>query len=165
MLLLILRVFSCSFLLLFPLMQVYTWPFSEILCVSEQFLLFHCPVLPYSEMHILGQIAAHCWEQVASEEDIVLQFAIIFSSSICWGISCTLQLLRQGRQSDLWQFPFWFLTMLLLFLVFLACSPKDLGWIAQRLLKMLVLGQFTTLFLNSRNSWPFQHPCSIVRWS
>lgn len=48
-----------------------------------------------------------CWERVAGEEGIVLQFAIIFRSSICWGISCILQLLstprveRRGRQSYL----------------------------------------------------------------
>lgn len=101
--------------------------FLKILFVSEQVLLFHCPsVLPCSEMHILGQVAAHCWEQGASEEGIVLQFAIIFSSSIYWDISCTLQLLRQGRQSCLQWSPFWFLTVLLLFLVFLVCSPTGL---------------------------------------
>lgn len=96
---------SCSFLLLFPLMQICTWPFSEN-TVSEQ-LLFCCPsVLPCSEMHMLGQVVTHCWERVAGE-GIVLQFAIIFRSSICWGISCILQLLRtqkverRGRQSYL----------------------------------------------------------------
>lgn len=104
--LLILRKGFFSFLLLFPLMQICTWPFSEN-TVSEQ-LLFCCPsVLPCSEMHMLGQVVTHCWERVAGEEGIVLQFAIIFRSSICWGISCILQLLstprveRRGRQSYL----------------------------------------------------------------
>lgn len=107
--------------------------FLEIFFVGEQLLLFHCPsVLPCWEMCTLGQVAAHCWEQVASGKGVVLQIAIILNNSIYWDFSCTLQMFRapsvekQGSKKFfvfLWQFWFWFLMVLLLLAVFLKFGP------------------------------------------
>lgn len=69
--------------------------FLEIFVVGELLLLLHCPsALPCWDTCTLGQVAAHCWGQAASEEGIVLQIAMVLNNSICWGFSCTLQMFR-----------------------------------------------------------------------